>query len=775
MIPVRPLSGHSVFLLLIELAVLVGVARLGAELMKRLGLPPVVGELGAGILLGPSAFGRAFPAAFQAIFPPDVAQFHLLEVVGTLGMTFLLLLTGLETDVKLIRNLGRAALWTSATGMLLPFVLGFALGHFMPDSYLADPSHRGLFSLFLATTMSISAMPVIAKILVDLDLTKRNIGLVILSAGVVDDTAGWLILSMIAGAATHGTLRVGALGLTLVYLFAFVAFAAFVLFPALKFLVRVSIERSKVAESDFVLIVVVTLLCAAVTERIGVHAVFGAFVAGLVLNQVSRLRHETVARLETFVFGLLSPVFFGFVGLKVDLGALGGGRMFAVVLGGACAGKLIGCALGAVWGGLRFWEAASLAVAMNARGAMGIVAATIGLGLGILGPQMFSIIVMMAIVTSFMAPIGLRLTMPRVRMTADEQQRIQAAASKGFIDRHRVRVLIPTGGGPGALTVAGFAFGLARESDAPVDILSIEDPVTWRNRLRNWFRPTPVRDLAAHLDALRAQASGRLPPEIRRAISSDVAEGICVEAATRGTDIIMMGSSSEIVGGAMIEAIVGRAPCHVAIMRGAQAIPPSTRTVGAGSEASVGGGAGGSPIGTAASAGGALATSGGFRRIFVPVDGSVASRLAVELAHRYAENTGAELTLAVLTEKRQTAGTGSSGSGEPTVSTGGLPEGLAGSGSAVVFGDKTLEPELDRISVVFRASDLKPTVVHLGYDPFSSGVTSEVRSGNYDLVVLGAENRAIQHRLFFGYDTERLIRAARVPIVVVVPHLGRLA
>ena len=120
---------------------------------------------------------------------------------------------------------------------------------------------------------------------------------------------------------------------------------------------------------------------------------------------------------------------------------------------------------------------------------------------------------------------------------------------------------------------------------------------------------------------------------------------------------------------------------------------------------------------------------------------------------------------------RQAAGTGSSGSGEPTFSTAGLPQGLTVGGA----GENTIEPELDRISVVFRASDLRPTVVHLGYDPFSSGVTSEVRSGNYDLVVLGAENRAIQHRLFFGYDTERLIRAARVPIVVVVPHLGRLA
>ena len=127
-------------------------------------------------------------------------------------MSLLLLLTGLETDLRLLRNLGRAALIASVMGMVLPFGLGFALGYYMPDEYLADPTSRMLFSLFLATAMSISAMPVIAKILIDLDLTKRNIGLVILSAGVVDDTVGWLILSLIAGAATHGVVRVAGSG-----------------------------------------------------------------------------------------------------------------------------------------------------------------------------------------------------------------------------------------------------------------------------------------------------------------------------------------------------------------------------------------------------------------------------------------------------------------------------------------------------------------------------------------------------------------------------------
>ena len=154
----------------------------------------------------------------HAVFPRDAAQFHLLDVFGSVGMALLLLLTGLETDVRLLRNLGRAALIASVIGMVLPFVLGFGLGYLMPVEYLADPQSRILFSAFLATAMSISAMPVIAKILVDLDLTKRNIGLVILSAGVVDDTVGWLILSLIAGAASRGAVHVAQLGFTVLAL-----------------------------------------------------------------------------------------------------------------------------------------------------------------------------------------------------------------------------------------------------------------------------------------------------------------------------------------------------------------------------------------------------------------------------------------------------------------------------------------------------------------------------------------------------------------------------
>src|SRR5688500_5903440 len=232
----KGLPGPAVFLLLVQVGVLLLAARLGAELAKRAGLPAVVGELAAGIVVGPSFFGHYFPDAFAAVFPRDQAQFYLLDVVGTLGMVLLLLLTGLETDLRLLRNLGRAAFIASGMGMVIPFAFGLGLGFLMPDGYLMDPGRRVLFAFFVATAMSISAMPAIAKILMDLDLTKRNIGLVILSAGVVDDTAGWLILSVIAGVASSGEVRIGGLLETIALLFGFLAAVGFVLYPVSRWL-----------------------------------------------------------------------------------------------------------------------------------------------------------------------------------------------------------------------------------------------------------------------------------------------------------------------------------------------------------------------------------------------------------------------------------------------------------------------------------------------------------------------------------------------------------
>lgn len=709
----RPLGGHAVFLLLLQLAVLLLVARVGAELCKRLALPGVIGELAAGVVLGPTVLGYLAPGVSAALFPLHAAQFHLLEVVGTLGMVLLLLLTGFETDLRLLKNLGRAALIASAMGLLLPFATGFGLGMVMPVEYLAQPDRRVLFSFFLATSMAISAMPVIAKILMDLDLTRRNIGLVILSAGVVDDTAGWLILSMIAGAASGGHVRFGELVTTLLLLGAFILLAAFVIYPVSRWLIRLSIRRARAQDTDLVLLLVVALVCAAATQWVGVHAVLGGFVAGALFRQVPHLRAETVRKLESFVLSVLAPIFFGIVGLKVNLWALADWKMLGLVLAIACLGKLVGCTLGSLWGGLRFWEGLSIAVAMNARGAMGLVVATIGLSLGILNQQMFSIVVVVAIVTSFMAPVGLRLTMRKVRMTDEEARRILAAQSKGVFDPARVRVLAPTAGGPNAVGAALIAAGMAKRSAYPVEVMRVRAPESWRHRLRRLLTPGPSAsptesEALTHKQLIEAG----LPPAVREVKGRDVARAILDEAG-KGFEVVVLGASRHGggLGGDTLEEVVTAAPCHVVIVK---AGPGASRHT----------------------------------RLLVPFDGGVFSRVAVEFAARYAEVTGAALTIAVLTDRP-------------------LPQPPSGerqaSGTA-----------LERIAPVLQTIELRPTVVEVVNDPFSSAISSEAGSGRYDLVVLGSENRAVQHRLFFGRDHERVIREAAVTVAIVVPNIALL-
>ena len=240
---------------------------------------------------------------------------------------------------------------------------------------------------------AITAMPVVAKILIDLGLVRRNIGVLILSAGVLDDTTGWLVLSVIAGIAAAGAFSFTRFGLTLLGLVAYVAAMRWVIYPLFVRLLRYVNERVKLAGADVTLILVFTFLSAAATEAIGIHAVFGAFAMGLLIRQVPRVRDASLHAIETFVLSALSPVFFAFVGLKVNLWALTGWQLPAVVIGVAVVGKLVGCYSGARVGGLSHWESIAVGFGMNARGAMELVVALIGLSLGLLTAEMYSTIV----------------------------------------------------------------------------------------------------------------------------------------------------------------------------------------------------------------------------------------------------------------------------------------------------------------------------------------------------------------------------------------------
>jgi len=737
----KPLEGHAILLVLLQLSALLVVARLGSELVKRLGLPTVVGELAAGILLGPTVFGHYLPGPFHRLFPADAEQFHLLEIVSWLGMVLLMLLTGIETDVRLLKNLGRSALAASVFGMVVPFASGLVLGWKMPAAYVANPEHQTIFALFLATAMAISAMPVIAKILHDLDLTRRNMGVVILSAGVVDDTTGWIILSLIAGAASGGGggVKVQGLLVSVGGTFAFLLLARFVLYPGLKLGFRIANNHFHSKDTDLVLMIVTTLLCAAATDVIGIHAVFGAFVAGCVVRQVPHLKTETLHKLESVTFSIFAPVFFGIVGLKVDLWNIGNYQMLLVVLGVATAGKLLGCTAGALLGGLGFWESVSIAVAMNARGAMELVVATIGLSLGILNAQMYSIVVMVAVTTSFLAPILLRLTMRMVRITDDEVARMAAEASKGIFDAENLRVLVPTAGGPNALAAAKIGMCVAHRSPNGVTVLFVQRATGLFDSVRRFLRRTPERkNLDHHLDEIKhiAVSAGLLAPEVKRETSRNVAASIQTEA-TRDYDIVLTGASEEKRGirGQKLESLVSKAPCHIAIVKHRGAV------------------------------------TGAFRSLLVPVDGSFLSRVAIEFAVRYAEGAGpgTEVTFAIATED---AAASPSQSSLPSAASLESAPTIRARQQSMILGVGSLADKggLEKLSPVFKATKVKTNIVVT--DGAAGGsILGRASSGDYDLLVLGAEHRAIHNRLFFGYEKERLLEECTITVALLVPKV----
>jgi Kef-type K+ transport system membrane component KefB/nucleotide-binding universal stress UspA family protein len=719
------LPGHALFLLLLQVVLILAVSRPLAEWMKRLGQPSVLGELLAGIILGPSLLGWVWPAAFAAIFPADAAnqylQPHLLEVVAWIGMVLLLLLTGLETDVRLLRHLGRSAFSSSAMGMIIPFASGFALGMFTPAEFLADPNRRILFSLFLATAMSISAMPVIAKILMDLELTKRNIGVVILSAGVVDDTTGWLILSLIAGIAGAHAAPLFQFASTVVLTAAFLAASVLVFYPVARRTLRWIDERARSAYADLAFVVAFAFLLAAITEAIHIHAVFGAFVAGCILRQVPSLRPATLHRLEAVAVSVFAPVFFGLVGLKVDLRTLSSPKELLIVLGVATAGKLIGCTWGGLMGRMSFWESFSTGVAMNARGAMGLVVALIGVTLGILNPAMYAVIVLMAVITSFMAPLGLRLTLHRVPMTPEEQARITGEAQKGLFDKTRLKVLLPTAGGPNALVAGRIATALIRGETSMLSLLFVQSPdVGFFRRLWRQVRPDQAgKNLQQHLDLVKGFAGehgSRM--EVRKVVESDAVAYVCKEAS-HGFDLILLGAGMRNpLRSAVTSQILEQAPCHVALVRGHGPVVD-------------------------------------YQQILVCTDGSYFSRAAVELALVYAEQVGATVTVLYSMESSD----GALEDESPSTIDSGFRRMMATTLLA------TLSPLMTRtqarVNVIVRESD-QPTLP----------VLVEARTGLYQMVVVGSENRAVQHRLSVGYDVDRLVAEAPCSVVVVVPKIG---
>jgi Kef-type K+ transport system membrane component KefB/nucleotide-binding universal stress UspA family protein len=472
----EPPDHHQVLVFFAALLALLVAARLLGALMQRIGQPAVVGELAAGVLLGPSVLGRLAPDVTDWLFPEDEVQTAMLFTVGWLGVVFLLVSTGAETDLGLIRRLGRAAALVSCTSLVVPLVLGFALGWLLPQAFLADPDQRDVFALFIAAALGISSLPVMAKILAEMGLLRRDFAQLTLAAGMVNDVVGWVVLGAVAGIASAGQVELGSLLSTVAGVTAFFVASFTVGQRLLDTGLRSVRRRGNSPVEGLTVLLVATLVLGALTQWLGVEVVLGAFVAGILMRR-SRYADESVLHsLEVATTSLFAPIFFATAGLRLDLGVLADGEVLlwtVIVIVVASIGKLGGAYLGARAAALSNREASALAIGLNARGALEIVIATLGLSLGVLNAESYGIIVVMAIVTSVAAPPLLRIVLRGWEGTEHEQKRLQqeAVLEANLVVRSS-RILVPSEGEPGSIMAAQLV-DLVWPEDVHATILSI--------------------------------------------------------------------------------------------------------------------------------------------------------------------------------------------------------------------------------------------------------------------------------------------------------------
>ncbi len=474
-----PQKGPSELVFVAQIVALLLIGRLLGEAMLRLRQPAVMGQLIAGLMLGPSLLGAAFPDFQHALFPAAKEQKAMLDALSQFGILMLLLLTGMETDLKLVRQTGRASVFASLAGIVLPFACGVALGEMLPDSMLPDPDKRLITSLFLGTALSIASVKIVATVIREMNFMRRTVGQVILASAIIDDTVGWMIVAVIFSLALQGHVDAFSLAKSILGTLAFMGLSLTVGRRLVFFIIR---WVNDTFVSDFAVITAILLIMCAMaitTDLIGVHTVLGAFVAGILVGESPILTRHIDEQLRGLIIAFFMPVFFGTAGLSADLTILKNPHLLVLTLGLiaiASIGKFGGAFVGGKLGGLTFRESLALGAGMNARGSTEVIVATIGLSMGALSQNLFTMIVAMAVITTMAMPPSLRWALARLPMRKEEKQRLEREEmeARGFVPNlERLLLAIDdSDNGKFASRIAGL---LAGTRSMPTTVLHIGD------------------------------------------------------------------------------------------------------------------------------------------------------------------------------------------------------------------------------------------------------------------------------------------------------------
>jgi len=713
----------SLAIFVAQLGVLLLVGRIMGEAAQRIGQPPVMGQLIGGLLLGPSVLGALWPDAERALFPSADAQKFLIEGVAQLGVLMLLLLTGMETDLALVRRVGRAAVTVAIAGVAIPFACGVWLGFMLPDALLPKPEARLVTALFIGIALSISSVKIVAMVVREMNFMRRDVGQIIVASAILEDTIGWVVIAIAFGLASAGTIDIWSLGRALigtaVFLAASLTFGRQIVFRLIRW-------ANDSFQSEFPVITTILVIMAAMallTQSIGVNMVLGAFVAGILVGESPIRTRHIDEQLRGLVVALFMPVFFGLSGLSANLTVLKDPHLAMLAAGLiviASAGKFLGAFVGGKLGGLVRSEALALACAMNARGSTEVIVASLGLSMGILSQNLYTLIVGMAVLTTMAMPPMLRWSLKRLPLRKAERIRLEREEidARGFVTNlERLLLAVDDSrNGKYAAQLAGIIGGssgkpttvlelspgepqkksAAAEKKAASDKKASEEAADAKTQAEDSAQE--VKSAAERVTTLETHPEEEKPGNIEVTTVRKPATGpeSVAEEARKGYDLLVIGvaDTRDPKGG------FGRGVSLIAKeFEGALAVidgPDSERDQ--------------------------LFKEGG--KILVPVNGTDASRRAAEVGFTVARASDAEVTVLYVT---RTAGKGN-----------GRSPGTRRQEVAVL---KDIEALAERYGLDVRRSiraDAAP----------DEAIIREAKRG-YDLIVLGA-NRRPGDTLFFG-------------------------
>ncbi|MXW95888.1 MAG: hypothetical protein F4Z64_10380 [Acidimicrobiaceae bacterium] len=730
-----PLDEHALLVFWTQLLVLVVAARAVGYAMRRVGLPSVVGQLAAGVVLGPSVFGAVWPSGFEWFIPQEEISSGALFAVTWIGVALLLVTAGFETDLALIRRLGRAAALVTGFSLLVPLAGGLATGLLLPADFVGGGADRTVFALFVALALSVSALAVIARILSELGLMRRDFGQITVAAGMANDVVGWVMLAVFTGFATAGQVSVTGTLRTVIGLAAFLALAMTLGQRAVDAGLR-RVRRDGPNLHGALGVAVFTMLAFGVaTQALGIEAVLGAFVAGVVLNRSRFQQHEVVHHIESLTNAFLAPVFFAMAGLRVDLALLGEGDALAwagVVMVVAIVAKFAGAFVGARLAGQSQRAAVALGAGLNARGALEIVIASVGLSLGVFSETAYTVIVIVPLVTSVFAAASLRLAVRDWMGSPDEQERLEReeALSRNLVVRSS-RLLLASRAEPASIAAAQLMH-FAWPVQVPATVISVApeslgDGYHSDGATRGqWSDITIIRNVldGRDVDHRQVRASSSAGAVVAEAIVAEARLGygaICVGVAGRHEGQLYS---------PMVDELLLHSPLPLVIVRRAAGLE--------------------TPL------------PGAFTRAVVPVTGTRSSQAAQEVAFGVSSQLGTEVVLTHVVQRHWQ---------DMRM----LPRRLTSRRLATrVLGEahpEAAQPVVDALMDAARARGAEMgvearTLVQPGSSPAST-LVSVAEEQEADLVVLGASLRNVDGRPFLGHTVETVLERCTANVAVV--------